>query len=191
AEARLGVIVARDRVVEHGFGWSAAPHQPVARDVGKPHVGAGPGGAARDVHARQPDRATGNGLKPAQHLFQLELTVALDARHTDDLAGVDGEVDAVKRAKARLGAKRDVIDRQNWLARGAVRMPFGGQVVSHHEPHQLLLGRVLAPAGSYHPAAPEDRDVVRDLEDLFELVSDDYDGVALAYQTTEIGRAHV
>lgn len=111
------------------------------------------------------------------HLFELGLAVAVDARHADDLAGAHGEVDA-----SQPSASMPVRRRRAGVAAvvGAPVLERTERVGPDHEAREPGAGLALdRDAREHGPSAPQDRDAVRAAEDLTEAMGDEHDAAAL------------
>ena len=118
------------------------------------------------------DRAGGRRPEPDQGFGELALAVALDAGDAEDLARSNLEVDAVQ--LPLTGEPLDPKDRLADLDRRLLE-PEQDRPADHHLGELGLrgVGRACLPDD---PPAAEDRDAVRDLHDLVELVADEHDG---------------
>ena len=127
-----------------------------------------------EVGAVEAHRA-GRGPQAHECLAQLGLAVSLDAGHAQDLAGPHLEGHVAHRLLAALPLHAQVLDVKHYIARL-------GRFLAHpqldrpadHQRRELGAGRGRRPLPDDLPA-PDDRDVVGDRLDLFELVRDEDD----------------
>ena len=144
---------------------------PILRDVAHTSVADVEDLPARDRRPLELDRAGVGRAEPDQGLGQLALTVALDAGHTEDLAGSNLEVDAVQLALAREppDAKHRFADLDRRLLE-----PEQHRAADHHL-GELGLAGLVRPRLPHDATPAQDGDAVGDLEDLVELVADEDD----------------
>src|SRR5215471_4823693 len=147
---------------------------PILRDVADARVQPGTGRGVAQVGAVQPYRAD-RGPQAHQRLAQLGLAVPLDTGHAQDFAGPHLEGHAAHRPLAALARHGQVLDVEHHVARL-------GRLLAHPQLDRPAYhqGRELHRGGGRRPlpddlAAPDDRDVVGDRLDLFELVRDEDD----------------
>ena len=154
---------------------------PVLGDVAHAHETALADGGVGDVLALERDPAARGGLQPGQGVDELGLAVAVDARDADDLARADLEGDVLDGAVLMdLGGDRQVLDGQN-LAAGVQWALFHVEIdiAADHHGRKLLRGGVRSLDGADAFALAQDRNAVRDLHDLVELMGDEEDALAL------------
>ena len=124
--------------------------------------------------------------QPDDRLDQLVLAVAGDPGDAEDLARADLEVDAVDDLVAAVVLDGQALD----LERRAGRVRFAAidrqrDLAADHQLGEVFLVRLGRDALADDLAAPDDRDPVRDLEDLVQLVADEDDAVALGRQAPQ------
>ena len=160
--------------------WRSGGHVPDAVLVDAPRLQAG------DVRALERHGPAGRLAQPDDRLDQLVLAVAGDARDAEDLPGPDLEVDAVDDFVAAVVADRQPAHVEG--RSGRVRFAaIDGQrhLAADHQLGEVFLVRLGWDALADDLAAPDDRDPVRDLEDLVQLVADEDDAVALGRQAPQ------
>ena len=140
-----------------------------------------------DVGVAEEDLARGGLAHPHDDLDELGLAVALDARDAEDLAGMDGEGDAVEDRAAREALEREVLHPQDDAVGDRRLLRAGrGQLRADHELGELAgvdaLGVHRVDGGS----APDHGDAVGDAEHLVELVRDEQDRQALLLELAQV-----
>ena len=150
-------------------------------DVAHAVLGALADAGVGDVLAVQRDLAARQLLKAGETVDELGLTVALDARQTDDLAAVDLEGDVLDGVLlALVVVDGDALHVQHDLARvGGLFIDLKLDIAADHHAGKLFLGGVLDVHGAHVLALAQDGAAVSDRHDLVELVGDEKDGLAL------------
>ena len=121
--------------------------------------------------------------QPAERLDQFRLTIARDARHSDDLAGAHGDartIDARAASRCRQRQIAHVEQRRAGRDRRA-RGPRTHRLARHRLRDRARRGFARAHARD-HAALAQHRDAVRDRHHLVDLVRDEQDRAAIGDQ---------